>query len=100
MNKLEEYLNKANETEVCFYSKEEMEKGDPYSNYEPFPDWALETADHFGEKVKDWGEIYTLIGMSSTFEDYYYILKNEKGKITYETCVAAIEFLEDCSSNG
>lgn len=59
-----------------------------------FPEWFRECGKHFGQhvKVKITGQILTLIGMSYTYRDYYYILERD-GKKTYETCVSGIEFL-------
>lgn len=59
-----------------------------------FPEWFRECGKHFGEQVivKPTGEIRTLIGMSYTYRDYYYILEKE-GKKLYLTCVSGIKLL-------
>lgn len=59
-----------------------------------FPDWFRECGKHFGKYVKDkaTGKVVTLIGMSYTYRDYYYIFEKD-GKKTYSTCVGGIEFL-------
>lgn len=60
-----------------------------------FPKWFREAGKHFGQKCKvscD-DKIYTLIGMSETFEDYYYIVVDENGKKHYHTGVGKIEFV-------
>lgn len=59
-----------------------------------FPEWFREMGNHFGEKCKvvD-GKTYTLVGMSETFEDYYYILQKEDGTKSYHSCVGKIEFI-------
>ena len=31
-------------------------------------------------------------GIEETFEDYYYIIETDDGKIVYETCVSSIDF--------
>ena len=43
--------------------------------------------------MKPTGEVMTLIGMSYTYRDYYYILE-ENGKKSYHTCVGGIKFLK------
>lgn len=59
-----------------------------------FPTWFREAGLHFGEKCKmPDDKVYTLVGMSETFEDYYYIVVDEDGKKSYHTCVGKIEFL-------
>lgn len=57
-----------------------------------FPEWFRECGKHFNEKVKMDDKECTLIGMSETFVDYYYIVLN-KGKKEYWSCVGKIEFL-------
>lgn len=57
-----------------------------------FPEWFRECGKHFGQQVKISEQVLTLIGMSYTYRDYYYILEKD-GKKTYETCVSDIEFL-------
>lgn len=60
-----------------------------------FPEWFREAGKHFGQKCKvpcD-DKIYTLIGMSETFEDYYYIVVDENGKKHYHTGVGKVEFI-------
>lgn len=59
-----------------------------------FPKWFREMGLHFGEKCRmaD-GKEYTLIGMSETFEDYYYIVEDEKGNKSYHTGVGNIDFI-------
>jgi hypothetical protein len=47
---------------------------------------------HFGEKVIVSGETYTLIGMSITYRDYYYILLNTDGSRVFSSCVGKLEF--------
>lgn len=34
-------------------------------------------------------KVYTLVGMSETFEDYYYILQKEDGSRSYHSCVGS-----------
>ena len=53
-----------------------------------FPEWFREAGLHFGEKCKMVDkEVYTLVGMSETFEDYYYIVKDENGRTFKHSCV-------------
>lgn len=59
-----------------------------------FPEWFQEMGNHFGRKcVSIDGETYTLVGMSETFDDYYYILQREDGSKKYHSCVGKIEFI-------
>lgn len=59
-----------------------------------FPNWFRECGKHFGQQVvvEPTGEVKTLIGMSYTYRDYYYILE-KNGKKSYHTCVGGIKFL-------
>ncbi len=59
-----------------------------------FPEWFRECGKHFGERVKlkHSKEVQTLIGMSYTYVDCYYILESNNSKI-YTSCVESIEFL-------
>lgn len=61
---------------------------------EDFPEWFRKTGRHFGEKVEIEGEKYTLIGMSYTYRDYYYLLQDLNGNKTACSCVARINYLE------
>lgn len=59
-----------------------------------FPEWFREMGNHFGKKcISMDGEIYTLVGMSETFEDYYYILQKEDGTKSHHSCVGRVEFI-------
>lgn len=59
-----------------------------------FPEWFREAGLHFGEKCRSMdGEIYTLIGMSETFEDFYYLLEDSNGNKHAHSCVGKIEFV-------
>lgn len=59
-----------------------------------FPEWFREMGKHFGKKcVSMDGETYTLVGMSETFEDYYYILQKEDGTKSHHSCVGRVEFI-------
>lgn len=59
-----------------------------------FPEWFRACGKYFGRKVRNKGDgkIYTLVGLSYTYRDYYYILEAD-GKRHYETCVSGIDFL-------
>lgn len=62
-------------------------------NGKDFPKWFREMGKHFGRKcISMDNERYTLVGMSETFEDYYYILQREDGSKCYHTCVGKITF--------
>lgn len=59
-----------------------------------FPEWFKEMGNHFGQKCVSMDrETYTLVGMSETFEDYYYILQREDGSKCYHSCVGKIDFI-------
>ena len=59
-----------------------------------FPEWFRDCGKHFGKDVRNKvdGKIYTLIGMSYTYMDYYYILE-ANSKRHYETCLSGLDFL-------
>jgi len=67
---------------------------DPYDNSD-FPDWYRELGSHFGEKVKIYADdtIYTLIGVSYTYSDLYYILQMENGSKVFSSCAERLEFV-------
>lgn len=59
-----------------------------------FPEWFREMGKPFGRKCISMDrETYTLVGMSETFEDYYYILQREDGSKCYHSCVGKIDFI-------
>lgn len=59
-----------------------------------FPEWFRECGKHFGRQVKTFtGKVYTLIGMSYTYMDYYYLLEDKEGKRVEESCVGKITYL-------
>lgn len=60
-----------------------------------FPEWFRECGKHFGKHVKNItdGKVYTLIGMSYTYRDYYYILEDSSHNKHYLSCVGGIKFL-------
>lgn len=60
----------------------------------PFPKFIKEAAKHFGEKVEVEGESGTLIGISYTYLDWYYLIKNDEHTWA-ETCVSKIKYLEN-----
>lgn len=41
----------------------------------PFPEFIKKAAKHFGEKVEVEGQVGTLIGISYTYLDWYYLIK-------------------------
>lgn len=59
-----------------------------------FPEWFRNCGKYFGKVVRNRadGKVYTLVGMSYTYRDYYYILESE-GKRHYVTCLSGIDFL-------
>lgn len=75
--------------EKIYYSYDEIK------DRNDLPDWYKEFASHIGDKYKDCrGRTVTLIGMSETNEDYYYVLKDSEGKRSFDTCVSNIELLQ------
>lgn len=60
----------------------------------PFPEFIKIAAKHFGEKVEAEGQVGTLIGISYTYMDWYYLIKNDKHTWA-ETCVSKIKYLEN-----
>lgn len=60
----------------------------------PFPEFIKKAAKHFGEKVEVEGGFGILIGISYTYLDWYYLIKNDKHTWA-ETCVSKIKYLEN-----
>lgn len=60
----------------------------------PFPEFIKKAAKHFGEKVEVEGESGILIGISYTYLDWYYLIKNDEHTWA-ETCVSKIKYLEN-----
>lgn len=47
---------------------------------------------HIGEKYKDCrGKEVTLIGMSETNEDYYYVVEDSNGQKLFKSCVGSLK---------
>lgn len=62
---------------------------------EDLPDWFKEFAAHIGDKYENCrGKEITLIGMSETNEDYYFVTRDSNGKKSYESCVGNLDPLE------
>lgn len=61
---------------------------------QPFPEFIKEAAKHFGEKVEVEGKSGILIGISYTYLDWYYLIKNDEHTWA-ETCISKIKFLEN-----
>lgn len=59
-----------------------------------FPEWFRDCGKYFGKDVRNRadGKIYTLVGVSYTYRDYYYILESN-GRRHFETCLSGIDFL-------
>lgn len=47
-----------------------------------------------GHKCKSHDIVGVLKGIEETWEDYYYIIKQEDGKVSYNTMVDTIEFID------
>lgn len=60
----------------------------------PFPEFIKKAAKHFGEKVEVAGGSGILIGISYTYLDWYYLIKNDEHTWA-ETCVSKIKYLEN-----
>lgn len=87
--------------EIEIYDGEKLAKGEIKHLYDgsDFIGWFREMGNHFGEEVKifppDDDEVFTLIGMSYTYLDSYYILKRKDGSKLYHSCVGGVKFKED-----
>lgn len=59
------------------------------------PEWFKDYLKHIGEKYTNVvNKEYTLIGMSETNEDYYYVGQDNKGNRVFESCVGKINFIK------
>lgn len=59
-----------------------------------FPVWFRNMGNLFGKQVKmDDGNTYTLIGMSYTYLDYYYILKDVNNRKSMWSCVGGYKLV-------
>lgn len=90
------YLTDYNEgEEVCIWDGTKLANNEIKDGFgEDFPQWFRDCGKHFGQKVKNKadGKVYTLVGMSYTYLDYYYILESNNKK-HYCSCVGGIKFL-------
>lgn len=91
----EEFLNPSGGEgeEICIYdgtklANNEIKDGFGYD----FPEWIRNCGKNFGKQVNDSGEICTLVGISYTYRDYYYILESN-GHKHFTTCLATIDIL-------
>lgn len=105
IKRMEEWFNFDKDCSSTFDEGEEIEVFDPDTilndtklDGEPFPDWMHEVATHFGERVKTDGIDGTLLGISYTYMDYYYIIQTPDGKKHYESCVGWIYYLQNKNS--
>ena len=81
-----------------YFTKEQLE--DPNYIVPEFgmglPDWMRELSSKIGKRCKAHKDkVGTLIGMASSYEDYYYRIRYDDGKTTLMSCVAPIEFFDD-----
>lgn len=87
--------------EIEIYDGEKLARGEIKHLYDgsDFPEWFKNWGKYFGREVKTYPpeseEIYTLIGMSYTYLDYYYILERKNRRKIYHTCVGGIKLKED-----
>lgn len=84
--------------EVEILEGAKLAKGDIKNYYdgEELPAWFKEWGNNFGKKVIIRGEkdeVYTLIGVSITFVDLYFILEDENKKRKKVSCVIPIDLL-------
>lgn len=81
--------------EIEIYDGQKLASNQIKSGMGPdYPEWFREIGNHFGEKCRmPDGKVYTLKGVSETFEDLYYIVESEDGKRSHHTCVGKIEFV-------
>ena len=60
-----------------------------------FPEWFRNIGRFFGKKVKmDNNKTYTLIGVSYTYLDYYYILKDVNNRKSMWSCVGGFQLAQ------
>lgn len=79
-----------------FYDAQELISGKIKNGFgNDFPKWFREAGINFGKRcITPTKELGTLIGMSETFDDYYYILEMEDGTKHKFSCVGKLEFIE------
>lgn len=81
--------------ERVFYDAQELVSGKIKNGFgNEFPKWFKEAGLNFGKKCLVDNKIGTLIGMSETFDDYYYILQMEDGSKRAYSCVGKLKFIE------
>lgn len=81
--------------EVKIYNGEDLANNKIKDGFgKDFPEWFRNIGTLFGRKVKmDDGKIYTLIGVSYTYLDYYYIVKDRNDNIKMWSCVGGIQII-------
>lgn len=63
---------------------------DEVKNRKDLPLWFKESLKNIGKKYRIIANTGTLIGMSETNEDYYYVFKRDNGTRYFESCVGKI----------
>lgn len=101
IKRMEDWFNNRSSSSFNYDEGEEIIVKDPdiilndttLAGY-PFPEFIKKAAKHFGEKVEVEGGFGTLIGISYTYLDWYYLIKNDEYTWA-ETCVSKIKYLEN-----
>lgn len=80
--------------EIFIYDGQKLSRNEIKDGFgNDFPHWFREAGNHFGEKVRmDDENEYTLIGMSYTYIDYYYVVQDKEGNKHGFSCVGHIEY--------
>lgn len=83
---LDEYSKNFIEWEKIYHSYDEVK------DRTNLPDWFKDFTKNIGDKYKDCrGREVTLIGMSETNEDYYFVTIDSDGKRSFESCVGNLD---------
>lgn len=73
-------------SEILYHSYNEVK------NRKDLPNWFKNYCSHIGNKYKDFeGREVTLIGMSETEDDYYFLTKDAEGREYYNSCVGRLD---------
>lgn len=91
-----EFWKKIDDGEVFVFDGRALKDGIAldYHN-KPFPAWIRELGDCIGKEaiLHNDGERYILEAISSTEDDYYYVLRNKENKLIFISCEGKINIL-------
>lgn len=81
--------------EIEIFDGEKLVKNEIKNGYgKDFPEWFRNIGTFFGKKVRmDDNKVYTLIGVSYTYFDYYYILKDVNNRKRTWSCVGDFQLV-------